>query len=121
MQSKLPTSLLLVAVVALSVSTGCQSLRVKSRNDLPGAPGLVVSQFAPEDAESCTSVGQEKCAYITIALKSIQRACAEKVSDRAVGLGANYIWVNEPKQSVAGIKTRSPYENFYRCEALILS
>lgn len=116
MKSRISLPLLLIAVLA---TTACQGLRIKSRNDVAGAPDLTVSQFAPEEAENCTGLGQARCAYLTIALKSVQQVCAEKVASRATSLGANYVWVNEPKQTVGGFKTRRPYANFYKCTALI--
>ena len=116
MKSRISMSFLLIAVLA---TTACQGLRIKSRNDVAGAPDLTVSQFAPEEAENCTGLGQARCAYLTIVLKSVQQVCAEKVASQATSLGANYVWINEPKQTVAGFKTRRPYANFYKCTALI--
>jgi hypothetical protein len=114
-------SLTLIALFGLlvSVTAGCQGIRLNNRNDVKGAPGLIASQYEPEDEESCSEVGQTNCRYWSNPMKSAQAACAEEQSGEAESLGANYIHVNEASSSVGGFKTRGPIATFYKCAALI--
>ncbi len=108
--------LLLAATLTM---TACQSLRISQRGDVKGVPGLTVSQFGPEDEENCEQLERTPCRYWSNPLKTPQAACAEEQGADAVAMGANYMWVNEPKQSVGGFKVRAPIATYYKCEALI--
>lgn len=107
----------LMSLLLLGMSA-CQGIRMKGRHDVEGAPGLTVSQYKPESSEGCEVVGQKTCDYMAMSFDTVQEVCSKKVSSEATSLGANYIWVNEPKQSVGGFATRSPVANFYKCDAL---
>lgn len=113
-------TVIVLLLAGANLLLGCAGVRVSQRQQVEGAQSrMIASPYGPEGREGCVKVAEATCPYMNVSFESVQSACAKQMRSSAEEAKANYIHINEPKQSVGGFAVRSPIVTMYTCTSLI--